>query len=367
MSDVFFASSNVGRQKSLEKGFGSLIDRIGLDCIGKDDLTAIKLHFGERGNTAFIRPFYFGVLVDRVKAKGGKPFLTDTNTLYRGMRMNGVDHLELAVQHGFTYSVVGAPVIIADGIRSQDWVEKEVHLKHFKTVRFASNVRHADTLIGVAHFKGHLAVGFGGAIKNIGMGIGSRAAKQQMHADVKPQFASRDACTGCGECMKICPAEAIRMEKGKAVFDLEKCIGCAECITICPNDALRILWNESPEGLGEKIAETAWAVLREKKGKAVFFNFLLEITPDCDCFPSSDNPIVQDIGILASRDVVSIDQASADLVNDAEGLPHSILKSHFAPGEDKFRALYPKVDWRRQLEYAEEIGLGERAYRLIDI
>ena len=364
MADVFFASSKVGRQKGLKERFAELIDRTGLACIATGDLTAIKLHFGERGNTAYIRPFYMGVLVDKIRERGGKPFLTDTNTLYHGMRMNGVDHLELAASHGFVYPVVRAPLVIADGIRSRNWVEEEVSLTHFHSVRYAADIHSSDVLIGVAHFKGHLATGFGGAIKNIGMGIGSRAMKQKMHADVKPAFSSGKSCTGCGSCAGICPAEAIHVEENRAVFDLERCFGCAECITLCPQGALRILWNESPRRLGEKIAEVALAVLKRKGGKKLFFNFLLDVTPDCDCFPSSDNPIVQNIGILASVDPVAIDMASADLVNRSRGLPGSSLKSGFEPGEDKFRALYPKIDWEAQLEYAERIGLGERSYEL---
>jgi hypothetical protein len=364
MSDVYMVDARVKANRGLLHAFGDLVDKVGLDCVAEKDLVAIKVHFGDAGTTRYVRPMFSRKVVDRVKRRGAHPFLTDTCTLYRGPRSSAPSHLELAIRNGFGFAQVGAPVVIADGLRSRDYAEVAVDLRHFEKVRIAAAVHQADALICLSHFKGHLAAGFGGTIKNLSMGVATRSQKQQMHASVRPSLGNRDECVGCGECEAICPAEAAVVRDGCAEFDDEKCIGCAECIAACPEGALEILWNEGPEGLQEKMVEVAAGALSTKKGKALFFNFLVEVTPDCDCFPFSDTPIVQDIGILASTDPVAIEQASIDLVNAQPGLPNSKIKTALAPGDDKLRDLYPSVPWERQLEYAEEIGLGRREYEL---
>ncbi len=364
---VYFTSSRAYEHQSLLNKWGRLIDRVGIEFISEGELVAIKLHFGETLGTSFLRPIYARKMVEKVRQRGGKPFLTDSNTLYRGARQNAVDHLLLALRNGFGYESTGAPIIIADGIQSHDFVEVKVNLKHFQVVRYGSNVHYADSLVCLSHFKGHMLTGFGGTLKNIGMGLASRATKQQMHAEVRPEFRDEALCTGCGKCVEVCPSGAVTMEEEKPIFDHGLCVGCADCIVFCPQRALRVLWTEKPERVGEKIAEAVWAVLQAKKGKFAFFNFLLDITPDCDCAPWSDNPVVSNIGILGSKDPVAIDQASADLVNHQRGLTNSALTSAFKPGGDKFRALHPNVDWTAQLKYAEKIGLGSRRYQLYDI
>jgi uncharacterized Fe-S center protein len=258
-------------------------------------------------------------------------------------------------------------VIIADGLTSKDYCEVTVNLKHFKTVKYGSVAHYADSLICLSHFKGHLAAGFGGAIKNLGMGLGSRSMKQRMHASVRPEFTKGAKCTGCGECFRVCEFDAICIVEKKARFDFEKCSGCGECIVTCPEQCLKILWNESPAGVGEKMVETCAAILKKKKDKALFFNFLIDITPDCDCFPWNDHPFAPNIGILASHDPIAIDQASADLVTEAGVLPASDLDGKAGKGQDKFRALRPNVDWTIHLKYGEEIGLGSTQYERIDI
>ncbi len=367
MSRVFFTSARTTTNQSLIEKFGRLIERVGITFISPGDLVAIKLHMGDEGTTRYVRPIYVREAVERIKARRGKPFLTDSTTLYGGMRHNGVDYLNLAFRNGFSFATVGAPVIISDGIKSQDVVEVEVGLKHFKKVKYCSAAHHADALVVVSHFTGHLAVGFGATIKNLGMGLGSKSQKQRMHGVVRPQHKDESLCTGCGECVEVCAYGAVRVEGGISRFDLERCVGCAECIAVCPQGALRILWDESSRNLQEKLVETAHAVLLGKKGRAAFFNFLMDITPDCDCFSRSDTAIVPDIGILGATDPVAIDQASVDLVNQSSGLSNSALSSGYEPGEDKLRALYPDVDWSSQLAYGEEIGLGRRGYELVDI
>jgi hypothetical protein len=284
MSTVYFVSARAKGNKSLIDKLGDLMDAVGLDFIPQDGLVAVKLHMGERGTTAYLRPIYARKAVAKIVQAGGKPFLTDTTTLYRGQRQNAVDYLNLSVANGFGPAAVGAPVIIADGPRSADVVEVRVDLKHFQTVKYASAAHQADALVVLSHVKGHLASGFGGAIKNVAMGLGSRSQKQRMHGDVKPKLRKGNLCIACGQCAEICPADAIRIEK-VARFDHEKCIGCAECITTCPVGAIQILWNESTDRLQEKMAETMAGVVKGKQSRVAYFNFLLDITPDCDCYP----------------------------------------------------------------------------------
>ncbi len=366
MSKVYFVTARSKGHKSLIEKLGDLMDAVGMDFIPQDGLVAVKLHMGERGTTAFLKPVFARRAVEKIIAAGGKPFLTDATTLYLGERGNAVDYLHLGMANGFSYATIGAPIIIADGLRSENVAEVQVDLKHFKTVKYGAAVRQADAMVVLSHVKGHLAAGFGGAIKNVAMGLGSRSQKQRMHGDVKPKLRKGKHCIACGRCADICPADAIRIDQ-VARFDHAKCIGCAECITICPEGAIQILWNESTDRLQEKMAETMFGTLKGKEGRVAYFNFVLDITPDCDCFPWSDTAVVPDIGILGSTDPIAIDQASVDLVNRSPGIPGSALATALEPGGDKFRALYPAVDWTRQLVYGQEIGLGSREYELVEL
>lgn len=364
--EVFFTDMRTNRGQSLLDKFEMLLDRAGMQGIIKTgDLTAIKLHFGEKGNTAFIRPQFLRRVVDRVKDLGGKPFLTDANTLYVGARANAVDHLNTAIENGFAYAVVGAPLIIADGLTGKDYVQVEIEKKHFKDVKIASAAVYADAFIAVTHFKGHEATGFGGTLKNIGMGLGSRSGKQMMHSDVLPEV-DPEKCTGCARCTNWCPADAIYIMEQKATIPEDSCIGCGECTVTCPNLAIAINWKTNPDVIQEKIAEYTYGVLKDKQGKAIFISFVTGVTPDCDCCGWSDAPIVSDIGILASKDPIALDQACVDLVNTHKGLENSRLEG-YTGSDDKFGVLHPGVDWRIQLSYGEEIGLGTRKYSLVKV
>jgi uncharacterized Fe-S center protein len=365
-SDVYFADTRARRKsENLVNKIGRLLKASGLDMVfERGDLVAIKTHFGEPGNTTFIRPQFLARIVDVVAMKGGRPFLTDANTLYVGQRSNAVDHATTAVRHGFTFPVVNAPVIIADGLKGKDQVEVKVSLKNCKTIKIAAVASQADSIIGVAHFKGHGATGFGGALKNIGMGFGSRAGKLDMHCDVHPSV-KEGKCKSCGLCVRNCPSGAIRLKK-KAVIDEKLCIGCGECYIYCPNKAIDAGGYVGKSILQEKIVEYCYGILTNKKDKVGFVNFVMDVTPDCDCPPWSDRSVVPDIGILASKDIVAIDQASADLVNKKAGIKDTRLARNLAPGADKFKALH-KVDWEVQLAYAEKLGLGNRDYRLTRI
>ncbi len=364
-SKVYFTDMRAKHGLSLLDKLGKLYDAAGFEeLIKPKELVAVKVHFGERGNTSYIRPQFLRKIVDKVKAAGGKPFLTDANTLYVGSRANAVDHLITAIENGFPYSVVNAPLIIADGLNGKDYRTVEVNLKHFKEVKIGSAIFHADSLIAVSHFKGHEATGFGGTLKNVGMGSGCRSGKQQMHSDLLPKIKD-GKCLACGRCIKWCPGEAISVAE-QAIIEYERCIGCGECTVTCPHGAIGINWKTQQDVIQEKIVEYAYGVLKDKKDKAGFITFVMGVTPDCDCVGFSDAPIIGDVGILASRDPVALEQACIDLVNRQTGLRNSRLGEE-NQAEDKFRALYPNVDWRVQLAYGEEIGLGTRDYELVKI
>jgi hypothetical protein len=366
-SPVFFASLKASIQRNLYDKVDTLLDEIDLSSRVKDgDLVAIKLHFGEKGNTAFIRPIFIRRIVDRVKKHKAKPFLTDANTLYRGERGEAVSHLTVAIEHGFNYAVVNAPLIIADGLRGNTYEKVKINQKILKEVYVGAEICHADALISCAHFKGHELTGFGGTLKNLGMGCASRQGKLNQHSSLSPKVASKK-CIACQECISRCPVTAISLSHQKARIEEKKCIGCAECIMICHQGAIEIRWNEPFDRFQKKMVEYAYGALKGKEKKAVFLNFLTQISPACDCYGMADAPIVPDIGILASTDPVAIDQASCDLVNQETGLEGTALKANWQKGKDKWRGVYPKVDWTIQLHYAEEIGLGLRDYELIEI
>ncbi|NWG03803.1 MAG: DUF362 domain-containing protein [Syntrophaceae bacterium] len=375
-SFVFFSDLKVESGKTLLDKLDILMDRVDLKGkIKERDLVAIKLHFGERGNTAYVRPIFLRRVVDRVKQYKGKPFLTDTNTLYIGTRSEAISHLATAFDNGFTESVVNAPILIADGLRGNCAIKVRIDKPIFKTVSIAHDICMTDALICVTHFKGHELSGFGGALKNLGMGCSSREGKLSQHSNISPQV-KKKACKGCEICLSWCPQSAISMvsrESGTgdkpsvAFIDSKNCIGCGECILACPSSAIQIQWNESIPIFQKKMVEHAYGAVHKKKGKVLYLNFLTNISPACDCYGYSDTPIVNDIGILSSEDPVAIDQASVDLVNGETGNRSSKLPKAWDPGGDKFRAIYPEVDWNIQLAYAEEIGLGTREYELIKI
>lgn len=391
-STVYFTDFKATSRENLPDKLERLLEAAGIsDILSKDDLTAVKLHFGERGNVAFIRPPYVSRIVRSIRKNRAVPFLTDANTLYAGTRSNSPSHIKTAVENGFSYSSMDCtPIIIADGLRGKSETAVEVNQRHCKTVYIGSEIVSADALISVAHVKGHELAGFGGALKNMGMGCASRKGKLDQHSNVSPKI-KKKSCIGCGNCAEHCPGNAISLDpitpdpspleplstrviapdgkkvSKKASINPELCIGCGECILRCPTSSVTIQWNQTIPVFLEKMMEYTLGVLQNKQGKCFFINFVMDISPACDCMPYNDSPIVRDIGILASKDPVAIDQASVDLINGEAALPNGCLKSNTLPGEDKFKGLYPEVNWERQLEYAEEIGLGSRKYHLENI
>jgi uncharacterized Fe-S center protein len=336
------------------------------NLIEPNDLVAVKLHFGEPGNSAYVRPIFLARIVSQIQQRGGKPFLTDTNTLYPGKRSESVSHLRAAVTNGFAFSSVGAPIVIADGLLGSACVRVTIAGNFFREIAVAHDIYYADCLVSVAHFTGHQLTGFAATIKNIGMGGVNREGKLSQHSNLGPKVI-RKKCKACGICIGKCAFDAISTVEGKSQINLEKCRGCALCIAVCPHHAISVRWNEKAPIFQKKLVEHTLGVLQNKKGKSLFFSFLMHVSPMCDCAGKSDAPIVEDIGILASADPVAIDQAAVDLVNGARGNPKSKLPNHFNPGEDKLRGLFPDLDWETQLSYAEEMGLGNRAYELIPV
>ncbi len=367
-SQVYFANARarIHTDNKIAK-VRRLAEAVGLEgTVNKGDLTAIKLHFGEQGNDTHLRPMYVRQVVDKVRELGGKPFLTDTNTLYTGSRTNAVDHLLTAFEHGFAFSVVGAPILIADGLKGGNAAQVRIDKKRFQEVIIGRDVHDADCLVALSHFKGHMVAGFGGAIKNLAMGCATPQGKLAQHSprlNVDP-----DKCIGCGLCQESCPAgAAVVGEDGLCAVDKDKCIGCFECVSVCPQQAVQPDWLVDIPVFMERLTEYAYGAMQGKAGKACFFNFLLDITPDCDCVPWSDTPMVPNIGILASTDPVAIDKASYDLVTAQASLANCLLETPLGAGEDKFQAAWQHSQGLTQITYGEQIGLGSADYELIEI
>jgi uncharacterized Fe-S center protein len=366
-SNVYFIDLRASAKENLVNKLARLLDTAGLaQTVKERELVAVKLHFGEKGNTAFIRPVFIRKIAESTRGVGGYPFLTDANTVYAGTRSDSPHHLSTAIQNGFAYSVVNAPIIIADGLRGKSETTVTVNQKNFKKVYIGSDIVEADALISVAHFKGHELSGFGGTIKNLGMGCASRKGKLAQHSTVSPKVVE-EKCIGCGDCVPHCSQNALTVEFEKAVLNAKKCIGCGECILICPNSAIEIQWDQAVPTFLENMVEYTMGVLKNKTDKLLCVNFITHVSPACDCYGHNDAPIVRDIGIVASKDPVAIDQASVDLVNQEEALPETCLEVNTEKGGDKFRGVYPNVDWTHQLDYAEKLGLGSRNYELTKI
>jgi uncharacterized Fe-S center protein len=367
-ADVYFANLRArSPEKNIPSKIGRLYDAAGFaEVISRTEPTALKLHFGEEGNTSYLHPVFVARVVAKIRESGGIPFLTDTNTLYLGSRQNAVDHLTTAIGHGFAYSVVKAPVIIADGLKGDDWTSVPVGGRHISSAMIAGTIRVSGAMIVMSHFKGHGLAGFGGAIKNLAMGCAPPAGKHEQHAPLHPRTDS-DICIGCGRCAEECPEGAVILEDGRAVIDHGRCVGCGACAAVCETGAVVFDWEHDVPVFLELMAEYALAAVAGKERRMGYYNFLMGITPDCDCVSWSDAPFVPDIGILASTDPVAIDQASLDLVNRQYGLAGTILSGASEPGENKFRQVWPEIDGGHILDYAEEIGLGEKKYRLIEI
>jgi uncharacterized Fe-S center protein len=361
---VWFADLRSGVRENLFDKLERLLALAGLsEVISPGDLTAVKIHFGEKGGHAYVRPVFIRKIVEQIKLLGGKPFLTDSNTLYPGQRKEAVSALTCGIENGFAYAVVGAPLIMSDGLRGSSARRVPINGELLNSADIGLEILEADALLTISHFKCHELTGFGGAIKNLAMGCSSRAGKLEQHSTIAPRV-EEQRCTRCGDCLKACGHAAILLTDVSAEIDAAKCTGCSRCITICRERAIQIQWNEQSDKVMRKMAEYALGATSGKAGKQLYLSFITQVSPACDCYGHSDAAIVPDIGILASTDPVALDQACADLVNQAQGLPNTALASGHAPGGDKFRGVHPNIDWEVTLQHAARVGLGGREYVL---
>lgn len=364
MSKVYYTSLKTSPGNNLLQKLDRLISAAGLKEFNlAKKFVAVKIHFGEPGNLSFIRPNYTVPVIRKVKENGGIPFLTDSNTLYKGLRSDAVNHLESAFSNGFNPMVTQCQVIIADGLKGTDYKTIEIDQKHCKTAKIGAAIANADVVISMNHFKGHEMAGFGGCLKNLGMGSASIGGKLEMHSNSQP-VVNAENCTGCGECEENCAHGAIRLGADNiAGIDYEKCIGCGQCVAVCQYGAAQVRWENS--GFYEKMAEYAFATLKDKQHFHI--NFIMDVSPNCDCWGNNDIPIIHDLGILASTDPVAIDKASVDMVNKAEINPASIIGKHQHHDGDRFGFTHPKTNWKECLDHAENIGLGSQQYILVEV
>lgn len=331
-------------EKGMKNLFQSVWNESSFDA---DDRVCVKTHFGERGNTGFPKPNLTKQATDIIKEKCKDIFVTDTNTLYVGMRTNAADHVQIAKEHGF--DVLDVPIIIADGHFGDEEEDVEVNLSHFSHVKIGKEIVDSDSMLVVSHFKGHMIFGFGGAVKNLGMGCGSRAGKLAMHSKMNPSIG--DACIGCGKCISKCQVQAIEMNDTKA-FISDKCVGCAGCIPVCPVKAIQIPWGgATPVEVQERCAEYSYGAVKDKK--VIYVTIINQITKLCDCAPDSDI-IGNDVGIVAGTDPVACDQACYDLVKERH------------EGKDIFMDA-GNPDGKHILDYSEKVGLGKKKYELMDL
>lgn len=348
-----------------------LIKAAGIGDIDMDGkFVAVKMHFGELGNLSFLRPNYARAIVDVVKELGGVPFLTDCNTLYPGSRKNAIEHLYCAWENGFTPMTVGCPVIIGDGLKGTDDIEVPVEGgEYIDKAMIGRAVMDADIFISLSHFKGHETTGFGGAIKNIGMGCGSRAGKKAQHMNGQPEI-DHELCRGCRACLRECANDGLSFDEStrKMSINTLNCVGCGRCIGACNFDAIAFANYAATKDLNCRMAEYTKAVIQNRPNFHV--SLIVDVSPNCDCHAENDAPILPNIGMFASFDPLALDQACVDACLKATPLPNSQLaeameKEDFCDHHDHFENTTPNSEYKTCLAHAEKIGLGTRDYEIV--
>lgn len=364
-SKVYYTNFHTTFTENLPQKLRRLIKQAGMDQIDfQNKYAAIKIHFGELGNLSFLRPNYAKVVADFVTELGGKPYLTDCNTLYVGSRKNALDHLSTAYENGFSPFSTGCHILIGDGLKGTDDVLVPIDGEYVKEAKIGRAVMDADVFISLTHFKGHESTGFGGTLKNIGMGCGSRAGKMEMHKAGKPSV-SADICVACHACEKNCAHGAISFPEKKALIDHDRCVGCGRCVGVCPVDAIGSDCDESNDILNCKIAEYTLAVVKDRP--CFHISLVVDVSPNCDCHSENDIPIIPNVGMFASFDPVALDMACVDAVNRQPVIAGSILEQHGSRHHDHFTDVHPDTNWKTAVDHAEKIGLGSKEYELITI
>lgn len=365
-SKVYYTNLRTTYRENLPQKLARLVKKAGmLEGIDfENKYTAIKIHFGEPGNLSYLRPNYAKVIVDLIKAEGGKVFLTDCNTLYVGRRKNALDHIDAAYENGYNPFTTGCHVIIGDGLKGTDETLVPIDGEYVKEAKIGRAIMDADIIISLNHFKGHEATGFGGALKNLGMGCGSRAGKMEMHSAGKP-VVLKGQCVGCGACTRICAHSAITVTDKKASIDHSKCVGCGRCIGICPMDAVAAANDESNDILNCKIAEYALAVIKDRPNFHI--SLVVDVSPNCDCHSENDMAIVPNVGMFASFDPVALDVACADAVNRQPVIAGSVLSELPQTLDDHFTNSHPETNWVVAVDHAEKLSMGSKEYELIEI
>ncbi len=362
---MYYTNMRTTLTENLLQKLARLVKRAGMmDIDFANKYTAIKIHFGEPGNLAYLRPNYSKVLADLIKEQGGRVFLTDCNTLYVGRRKNALDHLDAAYENGYNPFATGCHVIIADGLKGTDEALVPINGEYVKEAKIGRALMDADIVISLTHFKGHEAAGFGGALKNIGMGGGSRAGKMEMHSAGKP-YVNQKACIGCGSCKKNCAHGAITIADRKASIDTNVCVGCGRCVGACPVDAVTPMNDEANDVLNKKIAEYTWAILKDRPHFHV--SLVVDVSPNCDCHAENDVPIVPNVGMFASFDPVALDMACVDAVNRQPVMAGSFLAEQEQNHHDHFTDTHPDTHWQSCIDHAVKLGLGNKEYELITI
>jgi len=357
MSEIFFKDARAEKaEDSQPEQIKKMLSRI--LPVESGDLVAIKIHCGEYGNTTHIRPIIVRTVVDLVKSAGGKPFVTETTTLYKTNRFDAHALIETAARNGFTQSSMGAPFIVADGLRGEDGRTVKINGEILKEIRVASAIAEADSMIVLSHGKGHPSSGFGGAIKHLGMGCLDNNGKSKVHEPGKPTV-DIEKCIGCGNCLEMCGWNAIILNK-VARIDGSKCRGELACTMKCPTGAICVPEGESEE-MQKRLGEAALGPIKLLKGRIAYLNWIYDVTSGCDCFDFSDAPFVNNVGMIAGVDPVAIDAASIDLINKQ---PFTPPFRHLEPNSDKFKAIW-KVDPWIHLKVAEKLGVGERKYEIV--
>lgn len=363
-SKVYYTDLHASFEENLLQKLVRLVKTAGIDELDVNNkFVAVKIHFGEPGNLAYLRANYAKAIVDVLKANGGKVFLTDCNTLYVGRRKNALDHIDAAYENGYNPFTTGCQILIADGLKGTDEELVPIDGDYVKEAKIGRAVMDADVIISLSHFKAHEATGIGGALKNIGMGCGSRAGKMEMHSNGKP-FVDSPICISCGACKKNCAHQAISFVEKKAQIDHDKCVGCGRCIGVCPVDAVQAAQDEACDILNKKISEYTYAVIKDKPHFHI--SLVMDVSPYCDCHAENDMPIVPDVGMFASFDPVALDKACADMVNQQPALEGSML-SRVPHLHDHFASIHPITNWEIGLEHAAKLGIGSMDYELISI